>query len=108
MLSTGNSFKMVEIENINHLRSWGNYTEIHLINNKKIVTTTPITVYEELLANNYFFRVSKSSLVNLNQVESYNHKKRAILLKNTQEIEVARRKQKDFINAIYVRTITLP
>ena len=104
MLSTGNSFRMVEIEDINHLKGYGSYTEFYLTNNKKIVTTTGLTVYEELLANNHFFRVNKSSLVNLNQVENYNHKKKTIQLKSKEEIEVSRRKQKDFVNAIYERT----
>jgi len=108
LLSTGNSFRIVEIEDIHHLQSWGSYTKIYLTNNKKIVTTTGLTVYEELLANNHFFRINKSSLVNLNQVENYNHKKKTIQLKNNQEIEVARRKYKDFVNAIYERTTILP
>jgi len=104
LLSTGNSFRIVEIESISHLQSWGSYTEIYLTNNKKIVTTTGLTIYEELLTNNHFFRVNKSSLVNLNQVENYNHKKRIIQLKSKAEIEVARRKQKDFVNAVFERT----
>ncbi len=104
MLSVANSFRLVELEDINHLESWGGYTKIYLMNNKKIVTTTGITVYEELLANNSFFRVNKSSLVNLNQLESYDHKKRTIKLKNNRELEVSRRKQKPFVKAIYELT----
>jgi two-component system LytT family response regulator len=108
MLSVANSFRLVELEDINHLESWGSYTKIYLTNNKKIVTATGLTVYEELLGNRSFFRVNKSSLVNLNQIESYSHKKKTVKLKNNRELEVSRRKQKPFVNAIYERTTILP
>jgi two-component system LytT family response regulator len=105
MLSTANSFRIVELDQISYLKGWGCCTEIYLTNNKKIVSTSRVVVYEELLLAYPFFKINKATFVNLNQVESYNYKKKTIQLKNNQEVEVSRRKQKDFVNAIYELTI---
>lgn len=105
MLSTANSFRIVELDQIAYLKGWGSYTEIHLTNNKEIVATTGINIYEELLENYHFYKINKATLVNLNHIENYNHTKKTIKLKSTQELEVSRRKYKDFVNEIYERTI---
>jgi two-component system, LytTR family, response regulator len=108
MLSTANSFRIVELDQIAYLKGWGSYTEIHLTNNKEIVATTALNIYEELLENYHFHKINKATLVNLNQVESYNHKNKIIQLKSTQELEISRRKYKDFVNEIYQQTVELP
>lgn len=105
LLVVGNSFRIVAFEDINYLQSWGSYTQIYLSNNKKIVSTMGITFYEELLVEYHFFKINKSTLINLNEIESYNHKKKSIKLQNTQELEVSRRKQKEFVKAVYELTI---
>ena len=108
MLTTGGSFRILELEQITHLKTWGSYTEIYLSNNKKIVLSNSIATYEEHLTKNHFYRIHKTHLVNLNHIEQYNHKTKKVRLKNGEELEVARRKYKDFVNEIYQRTIEPP
>lgn len=108
MLTIGGSFRIVELEQITHLKTWGNYTEIHLTNKNKIVLSNPINTYEEHLTKHHFYRIHKTNLVNLNHIEQYNHKTKKIKLKNGEELEVARRKYKDFVNEFYQRTIIQP
>lgn len=108
MLTIGGSFRIVELEQITHLKTWGNYTEIYLTNKNKIVLSNPINTYEEHLIKHHFYRIHKTNLVNLNHIEQYNHKTKKIKLKNGEELEVARRKYKDFVNEFYQRTIIQP
>lgn len=108
MLTTGSSFRILELDQITYLKTWGNYTEIYLTNNKKIVLSNSIATYEEHLTQYHFYRIHKTNLVNLNHIEQYNHKTKKIKLKNGEELEVARRKYKDLINEFYQRTIIPP
>ena len=108
MLVTGCSFRILELDQIAHLKTWGSYTEIYLTNNKKIVLSNSITTYEEHLIKHHFYRIHKTSLVNLNYIEQYSHKTKKVTLKNGEEIEVARRKYKDFMNEFYQRIIIQP
>lgn len=105
MLTTGGSFRIVELEQIAYLKTWGSYTEIYLTNNKKIVSSNSIITYEEHLIKHHFCRIHKTNLVNLNHIEQYNHKTKKVKLKNGEEIEVSRRKYKDFMNELYQRTV---
>ena len=104
MLTTGGSFRMLELEQITYLKTWGSYTEVYLANQKKIVLSNSITTYEEDLTKHHFHRIHKTTLVNLNHIEQYNHKTKKIRLKSGEELEVARRKYKDFVNTIHERT----
>lgn len=104
VLSVGNSFKLIDLHKIHRLQSDGSYTEIYLLNGDRLVDTRPLSIYEQLLKKNDFYRVSKSAIINLNKVESYNHSKKIVHLKGGQKIEVARRRYKGLVNEVYKRT----
>ena len=104
MLSVGNSFRLVDLCQIHHLQSDGSYTEIYLLDGTTLVDTRPMCAYEQLLKQYHFYRVNKSMIINLNKVESYNHAKKTIKLKSGQQVEVARRRCRDFVEAVHKRT----
>ena len=76
------------------------YTEIITLNNNKVVATKPINEIESELSTNYFFRISKSLVVNTNQIHSYNKRSGQILMKNNDLLDVARRRKSSFLSTI--------
>jgi two-component system LytT family response regulator len=59
---------VIEIKNINYLKSSGNYTEFYFIDGTNLVSSRPVKQYETLLQGQNFYRIHKSFLVNLDQV----------------------------------------
>jgi two-component system LytT family response regulator len=61
------------------------------------MATKPLKNYEELLEEELFFRISKFHLINVNHVLSYQKEKSIVKMVGNTEIEVARRKRKEFM-----------
>jgi DNA-binding LytR/AlgR family response regulator len=74
------------------LRGDINYTEFHLVDGKKVVSSTTLLRHQERLDG--FLRVSRKHLVNLNYVDDIKtvKGKRYLLMQNKEEILVARRR----------------
>lgn len=60
--------EFINIESIVRLEAEGSYTNIYLLNHRKIVVTKPIGDYENMLLNNDFVRVHHSHMINLQHI----------------------------------------
>ena len=76
------------------------YTQITTLNNNKILATKTINEFEDHLSCYSFFRISKSLLVNIKHIHSYNRKNSQILMHNKEILDVARRRKTEFLSAI--------
>jgi two-component system LytT family response regulator len=75
-----------------------NYTRFHLLNKKPVITSKTIKEYEFLLADVFFVRVHRSSLINLKHVKEYRRgDEGTVIMTNGQEIKVAKRKKDLFL-----------
>ena len=85
---------------INYCRGDNSYTEIHLINGKKITISKTLKYIVELLpTNQQFYRIHKSHSVNLNKVDFLKTKEPAyVVMKNGERLKVARRRLPKFRN----------
>lgn len=72
-------------------------TEFYMLNGSMIHSIKTLKDYEELLDEDTFFRVSKSHLVNSNFVASYKKDTSIVKMSNNFEIEVTRRRKREFI-----------
>ena len=100
-LPTLTGFQMEKISHIIYCEADENYTKIFTVRGDFVLVSRTLKVVEEMLPPQYFFRIHKSFLVNMNFVKSYNridgHK---ILLENGVELERATRRNEEFVKAL--------
>ncbi|MCB9173365.1 MAG: response regulator transcription factor [Flavobacteriales bacterium] len=80
-------------------------TEFFLANGNKISSVKPLKEYEDLLDEDVFFRVSRSYIVNSNFVVSYKKDTSILKMSNNVEIELTRRRKKEFMDYMDTRLI---
>ncbi len=97
-----NGFDLININDINYLKSNNNTTEIFFIHEgipQKITATKPIKHFEESLQRYSFFRIHDSYLVNLKKVKQYiKGEGGSIIMLDGTEIDVSRRRKQDFLS----------
>lgn len=97
-IATSEGFLVLQVRDIVYCQASNNYTVIHLADNKKITSSQTLGYYEELLADNAFFRTHRSYLVNLAHVTSYKKGEGGyIIMTNGDEVELARNHKTNFI-----------
>ncbi|HRB40616.1 MAG TPA: LytTR family DNA-binding domain-containing protein, partial [Bacteroidia bacterium] len=98
---TLNGIVFVLISDIRLCRADGNYTEIFLNNNHKIVVSKTLKEFDDLLSDYQFFRVHNSNLVNLDYVKSYNKGKGGFLiLDDDTNVEVSSRRKDELLKKL--------
>lgn len=104
-LPNGQGYTMIDINDIIHIEADSNYSVFHLDKRDKITVSRVLKEYEEILPDDQFVRIHKSSIVNLDYLKEYNSKNGLeVLLKNGQKIAVSRRRASVFIEKIKLYT----
>ena len=70
-ISTSEGVYFVELKNIIRCEADGAYTNIFLLDKRKITVSKNIKEYELLLQNNHFVRIHNSHIINLYEVDKY-------------------------------------
>jgi two-component system, LytTR family, response regulator len=97
-IPTGNELLFLNIDEIVRCHSDVNYTTIYKNDKQKIVVAKTLKEFEELLADQDFFRVHNSDLINLAYIKSYNKGKGgSVVLQDGTELEVSTRRKDDFL-----------
>jgi two-component system, LytTR family, response regulator len=101
-LATRDGFTVVKNEEIIHLEASDNYTMIYMTDNRKFLSCKNIKVYEESLNEKVFYRIHKSHIINVSHhLKSFSRNDgNTVLLSNSKQIPVARRKLADFMDRI--------
>ncbi len=90
-------FETLKVENITHLEADTSYTHIFTLNSKFMVSK-PIKFYEELLADNNFFKTHKSYLINLEHVNKYFKGKQSyVVMSNNEKVPISIRRREEFL-----------
>lgn len=104
-LPSGQGYRLVDIDEIIRIEADSNYSVFHLNNLEKIAVSKILKDYEEILPEERFVRIHKSSIVNLKYVKEYNSKNGLqVVLANGEAINVSRRRASDFFDAIKAYT----
>jgi two-component system LytT family response regulator len=104
-LPNSQGYTLVDIKNIIHVEADSNYSIFHLANDEKVTVSKVLKEYEELLPEQQFVRIHKSSIVNLNYVKEYNSKNGLeVILNNGKKIAVSRRRASEFLEKIKMFT----
>ena len=76
------------------------YTKIISFNKKGIISSKSLKEFETMLNCEFFYRISKSILVNTKQMQSYNKKTGQLTMRDNSILIVSRRKRTDFTSVI--------
>jgi two-component system LytT family response regulator len=85
------------VEEIIRLEADRNYTILYLTEKRKFVSAKTLKEYETTLTNHQFLRVHKSHLVNQMHIVSLSPNRESLILKDTSEVEVSRRKKEEVL-----------
>jgi two-component system, LytTR family, response regulator len=104
-LPTMDSFQVIRIDDILYCSASENYSYVYMLNGEYYLVTRSLKALEEILPVDTFFRIHKSTLLNLNYVKSYSRKDGYIVtLENGIKFDVANRRQEEFTNIFLKRT----
>ncbi len=98
----GGKVILVPINDIVAVEAFDNNCEVTLKNNDRLFSSKSLKVFESLLNQfDYFIRVHKSVIINVNELHSYSkHDICIITMKNGKEYEVSRRKKHEVLEKI--------
>ncbi|HEY0177836.1 MAG TPA: LytTR family DNA-binding domain-containing protein [Pedobacter sp.] len=100
-LPNGQGYTLIDINEIIRIEADSNYSVFHLDNGDKITVSKVLKEYEELLPEDQFVRIHKSSIVNLNYLKEYNSRNGLeVVLKNGEKIAVSRRRASIFVEKV--------
>jgi len=100
-LANGQGYSLISIDDIIHVEADSNYSIFYLVNKEKITVSKVLKEYEEILPDQQFVRIHKSSIVNLNYIKEYNYRNgHEVLLKNGEKIAVSRRRASDLAEKV--------
>jgi two-component system LytT family response regulator len=94
-------FRMVTVSEIMYLQADSNYTIIHLSGLNKIVATRTLSDFEKLLETPSFFRIHKSTIINMNYLRAYSsYEGNFAELNDGTQLSISRRKLNEFRDAV--------
>lgn len=105
-LPVSDGLMFIAVKNIALLEADGSYTHVWLRDGSNILVSKKIKCFESLLANRVqFFRVHRSSIVNINSIKKYSKAESYIFLDNNKSVKIARDKKAEFEE--YIQEIRL-
>jgi two-component system LytT family response regulator len=94
-------FRIVRINDLMYLQADSNYTILHLSGLNKIVATRPLGDFEKILDHPAFFRIHKSTIINMNYLRAYSsYEGNFAELNDGTKLSISRRKLNDFREAV--------
>ena len=94
-------FQIVETNSIRYLEADNNYTIIHLSGLEKIVSSKSLGEYEKILDASSFFRIHKSTIINLNFLRGFSsYQGNFALLDDQTKLSISRRRFVEFKEAV--------
>ena len=86
-------FTLLQLTEIIYLEADSNYTILYLTGGQKIISTKTLSEYEELLIDSPFFRIHKSTIINLQQLKEYSRVEGDFAVMNDKtKLDISRRR----------------
>jgi two-component system LytT family response regulator len=94
-------FRIVKVADLMYLEADSNYTILHLSGLDKIVATRSLGEFEKILEHPSFFRIHKSTIINLNFLKAYSsYEGNFAELTDGTRLSISRRKLNEFREAV--------
>lgn len=92
-------FTVVMLDEILYINSVRNYSEFHLSNNTRVLTSKPLINYDTLLSEQGFFRIHHSYLINLSHLKAFVRSEGgAVKMINGDLLPVSRQKKSELMD----------
>lgn len=101
-IPTSDGLAIVKSEDIIHLEAFDNYTTVFLVNNKRLVSSKNIKLFEDKLSELIFFRTHRSHIINFaHHLSEFKRTDGNIaVMSDATEIPISRRKLSVFLDRI--------
>ena len=97
----GDGLIFINLSDIIRCDSDGNYTFFILTTGKKIIASRTLGEYEQMFADENFFRIHRSHLINLEHVKKYIKGEGGyVVMTDNSQVEVSRRNKTDFLEKL--------
>jgi two-component system LytT family response regulator len=97
----GDGLIFINLSDIIRCDSDGNYTFFILTSGKKIIASRTLGEYEQMFADDNFFRIHRSHLINLEHVKKYIKGEGGyVVMSDNSQVEVSRRNKTDFLEKL--------
>jgi two-component system LytT family response regulator len=98
-------YEKISPTNIMMLKADSNYTVIHLVDGKQILSSTNIGILEKRLKDFLFFRPNRSVIINLEFMSAFVNKEKTgdcmrIRMKNDTDISISGRRAAEFLKIV--------
>lgn len=100
-VATASGLEIIAMEKIIYLEAVGNYTNLHVENDRPLLASKTLKEFEEILPAEQFFRIHNASLVNIAAIKKYlKGDGGQVLLNNGLALDVARRRKDELIELL--------
>ncbi|WP_196890146.1 LytR/AlgR family response regulator transcription factor [Aureivirga sp. CE67] len=106
-LPVNGGYEIQKINDILYCEADGSYTNFHLADGKSHMSSTNLKKNEEILKEHLFYRIHRSTLVNLKHIKSYNATSGKIVLTNKKTLLVSARNKKSFSQLLKLMVHTI-
>lgn len=97
-INTEDATRFVPYNHIVYIKADGNYSEFMFTDNKKLLVAKALKEYEKILDEDFFYRLSKSYLINLNHIKLIHRiDGGTIEMHDGTKIVIPRRKREEFM-----------
>ena len=90
----------LDVDEILFVESDGNYSTIFTNDGQKTVITKKLKEVNEILPENYFFRIHNSFIINLTKIKEFIKSDGYVILQSKHKIPVARQRKSDFLEKL--------
>ena len=107
LINHSKGFTLIDYKDIVWLEASDNYTNLFLNNGKKIVASKTLKEFEAILPNTVFFRIHRSSLINIDFIKEYSNAEGGIIIMSDgTSIQVSKARSQEFSEFIKTRAVT--
>ncbi len=97
LINHSKGFTLIDYKDIIWLEASDNYTNIYMKNSKKIIASKTLKEFEAILPANVFFRIHRSSLINIDYIKEYsNAEGGTIIMADGTSIQVSKARSQEF------------
>ena len=98
-LPDAHGYNIVDLEDVLYLEGGDNYTSFYLNKHKKVVVSRTLKEYEGLLGDQGFFRIHKSSIINLIHLKNINKENGIdVVMSDGRKLPVSRRRSTELLD----------
>ena len=99
-IKSATKFDFVQVNDIVCCNADEGYTDVQLANGKIITAAKPLTVFEHILEQHSFFKISKSHIINTKHIVTFYKDRNQILLEGNILLDVSRRRRIEFLKTL--------